>query len=157
MNEKLNFPEEIGCGRQYSWRASLKAGGGWMMLVFLTDLPGLFLIDQHKDWPLPLRGFVICIPLIAALLYVRSIGRWVRGMDELHRRVALDSFLFATVAYLFLAAFWFLLGSAGVWDALAQSTGLHFERMPFSNCTFILCLTYVFFGVGYGLLNRRYQ
>ena len=45
MNGKPNIPEEIGWGKQYSWRASLKAGGGWMMLAFLTDLPGIYLMS----------------------------------------------------------------------------------------------------------------
>jgi hypothetical protein len=158
MNIKPNIPEEIGLGRQYSWRASLKAGGGWMMLVFLTDLPGLYLIEHHQqDWPLALRMVIALVPLLATLFYVRSTARWVRGMDELHRRIALESFLFATVAYLSLSAAWFLLNQAGVWDAAAQTMGLHLERMPFSNCTFILCLTYVFFGAGYSVFNRRYQ
>ena len=157
MNSKPNMPEEIGWGKQYSWRVALKAGGGWMMLAFLTDLPGIYLIEHHKDWPVALRAVIALIPLIATLLYVRSAARWVRGMDELYRRIALESFLFATVAYLFLTAAWFLLNQAGVWDAVAQTTGLHLERMPFSNCTLIICLTYVFFGVGYSIFNRRYQ
>jgi hypothetical protein len=114
-------------------------------------------IEHHADWPLVSRVVIILIPLIATLLYVRSTARWVRGMDELHRRIVLEAFLFATVAYLFLAASWFLLNHAGVWDAMAQTTGLHLERMPFSNCTLIICLTYVFFGVGYSIFNRRYQ
>lgn len=157
MNSKPNIPEEIGWGNQYSWRASLKAGGGWMMLAFLTDLPGIYLIEHHKDWPVALRAVIALLPLIATLLYARSTARWVRGMDELHRRIALESFLFATVADLFLSATWFLLNHAGVWDAVAQTTELHLERMPFSNCTFIICLTYVFFGVGYSIINRRYK
>ena len=128
-----------------------------MMLVFLTDLPGTYLIEQHKDWPLALRVVIALIPLFVALLYVQSAARWVRGMDELHRRIALEAFLFATVAYLFLTAAWFLLNHAGVWNAIARTTGLHLERMPFSNCTFIICLTYVFFGAGYSILNRRYK
>jgi hypothetical protein len=157
MNSKPNVPEEIGLGRQYSWRASLKAGGGWMMLAFLTDLPGAYLTAQHRDWPLALRAVIGLIPLMASLLYVRSTARWVRGMDELHRRIALEAFLFATVTYLFLTAAWFFLNREGIWDAVAQTTGLHLERMPFSNCTLIICLTYVFFGVGYSIFNRRYQ
>jgi hypothetical protein len=157
MNSRPNIPEEIGLGKQYSWRASLKAGGGWMMLAFLTDLPGIYLTEHHKDWPLALRAVIALFPLMASLLYMRSTARWVRGMDELHRRIALEAFLFATVTYLFLTAAWFLLNHAGIWDAIAQTTGLHLERMPFSNCTLIICLTYVFFGVGYSIFNRRYQ
>jgi len=100
---------------------------------------------------------IALIPLITTLLYVRSTARWVRGMNELHRRIALEAFLFATVGYLFLSATWFLLNHAGVWDAIAQTTRLHLERLPFANCTFIICLTYVFFGVGYSNFNRQYE
>lgn len=157
MDDKPNTPEEIGLGKQYSWRASLEAGVGWMMLAFLSDLPGIYLIEHHKDWPLALRTAIALFPLIATLLYVRSTARWIRGMDELHRRLVLEAYLFATVAYLVLTAAWFLLNHAGVWNALAQTTGLHLERMPFGSCTTIICLTYVFFGVGYSILNRRYQ
>jgi hypothetical protein len=82
-------------------------------------------------------------------------------MGSRHGRIAspcrIGAFLFATVAYLFLMAGWFLLNKAGVWEAIAQTAGLHLERMPFSNCTSIICLTFVFFGVGYSITNRRYQ
>lgn len=128
-----------------------------MMLAFLTELPGIYLIEHYKDWPLALRALIALIPLIATLLYARSAARWVRGMDELHRRIALEAFLFSTVAYLFLTAAWILLNHAGVWVAVAQLTGLHLERMPFANCTCIICLTWVLFGIGYSILNRRYR
>jgi hypothetical protein len=32
---------------------------------------------------------------MASVLYVRSVARWVRDMDELHRRVVLEAFLFS--------------------------------------------------------------
>lgn len=157
MNGKPNIPEEIGLGEQYSWHASLKAGGGWMMLAFLTDLPGVYLMDHHKDWPMALRAMIAMVPFVATWLYVRSTTRWVRGMDELHRRTALESFLFATVAYLLLTVSWSLLNRAGVLEAIAQTMGLHLEGMPFASCTFIICLTYVLFGVSYSVFNRRYR
>jgi hypothetical protein len=153
VDNKPNLPEDV----PYSWRASVRAGGGWMMLAFLTDLPGLYLIGHYKEWPLTLRTVMALIPLIATLLYARSTARWVRGMDELHRRLALEAFLFSTVAYLFLTAAWFLLKQAGVWGVIAQRTGLHLEGMSFANCTTIICLTYVFFGVGYSIFKRRYE
>lgn len=130
-----------------------------MMLAFLTDLPGRYLIGQHMDWPLAIRVMIALVPLIATLLYVRSTVQWVRGMDELHRRVTVGAFLFATVMYLALTAGWLLLDNAGAWAALAEATGLHLERVPFAQatCTWILCLTYVFFGIGYSILNRRYR
>src|SRR5947209_7267783 len=118
MNSKPNIPEEIGLrsiGKPSSWLASMKAGGGWMMLVFLTDLPGIYFNEAHKESPLALRIAVALVPLVASLLYVRSTARWIRGMDELHRRITLEALLFATVAYLFLSTAWFLLNIAGLW------------------------------------------
>ena len=127
------------------------------MLVFLTVVPGAYLIDHTQNWPLVWRLAIAVIPLIATLLYVRSTARWVRGMDELHRHVVVEAFLWATVGYLVLGAVWFSLNTAGVWAAVAYATGLHLERIQFSNWTTILCLTYVLFGIGYSRLNRRYR
>ena len=73
---------------------------------YLTDVPGACLISHHKDWSLALRIMIALIPLAAALLYVRGVVRWVRGMDELHRQITVAAFGFAAVTYLFLAAAW---------------------------------------------------
>ena len=40
---------------------------------------------------------------------------------------------------------------------LPKRRGCILKRMPFSSCTLIICLSYVFFGVGYSIFNRRYQ
>lgn len=160
MNEKLNVPEEIGWGACYSWRGSFKAGAGWMMMVFLTDVPGAWLIAHHKGWPLVLRITIAMLPLVASLLYVRGVVRWIRGMDELHRQITVAGFGFAAVAYLFLSAAWSLVvDRAGVFEDVFHLTHLQtLERMPFSNCTLIIGMTYVLFGIGYThIFKRRYQ
>ena len=161
MNTKPNIPDEIGLwtGRPYSWRASLKAGGGWMMLVYLTDVPGAYLIAHHKDWSIVLRIIIALIPLAAALLYVRGVVRWIRGMDELHRKITLTAFGFATVTYLFLAAAWSqLVDKAAIFEDVFHLTRLQtLERMPFSNCTFIVALTWVLFCIGFTIFNRHYK
>ena len=36
-------------------------------------------------------------------------------------------------------------------------TRWHLAQMPFYNCTFTICLTYLFSGLGYGFFNRRYK
>jgi ABC-type spermidine/putrescine transport system permease subunit I len=159
MNDKLNIPEEI-MGLRCSWRNSCKAGGAWMMLAYLTDVPGAYLIAHHKDWPLVLRIIVALLPLLASLLYVRGIVRWIRGMDELHRQLTLAAFGFAAVAYLFLGAAWSLLmDRAGVFESVFHLTRLQtLERMPFFNCTLIIAMTYILFGIGYThIFNRRYK
>jgi hypothetical protein len=161
MNTKPNIPDEIGLwtGKPYSWRDSFKAGAGWMMLVYLTDVPGAYLIAHHKDWPIALRMIIGLIPLAAALLYVRGVVQWIRGMDELHQKITLTAFGFATVTYLFLAAAWSqLTDRAGIFeDVLHMSRLQTLERMPFSTCSFIIALTWVLFCIGLTIFNRRYK
>jgi hypothetical protein len=153
MNGKPNLPEEI---QHCTWR-SLKAGGGWMFLAMGTSIAADYLLPHHKDWPLALRAVVVMIPLAAGLLYVRSTARWIRGMDELHRYITLSAFLFATVAYLLLNTAWPLLDKAGVFEAISQVTSLRLERLYLGNCTVTLALTYIFWGIGLSIFNRRYQ
>ena len=129
-----------------------------MMAVFATDVPGAYLLSHHPGWPLVLRVVLALLPLVAGLLYVRAMGSWIRGMDELHRRITLESFLFATVTYLILNTTWDLLKRTGVFEAILQATHLHFELMPFANCTFAIGMTYVLWGIGYThIFNRGYQ
>jgi hypothetical protein len=157
MTTKLNHPDDIGFSSKAFGRDGLKAGAGWMFLVFVTDIPGLSLLKHHLDWPLLIRFTVVMVPLVCGIQYMRGVARWIRGMDEFHRPLAVESFIFATTIYLFLAAAWFLFGKAGVWAAVAQSTAVNLENVPWSNCTFIICMTYILFGAGYSIIKRRYQ
>lgn len=157
MNAKLNAPEDIAFSRPFNFRGSLKAGAAWMMLVYLTDILGEWLLKHHPDWPVAFKAVIALVPLVVSLLYVRGVFKWVAGMDELDRRVTTAAFLFATVAYLACAAGWSLLGRAGVWAAIDQPTHLHFDLVPFTDCTFAIAVTYVFWGIGHGILNRRYK
>lgn len=153
MNDRPNVPEDT---LQCTWR-SLKAGGGWMFIAMGTSIAADYLLPHHKDWPWVLRAVLVLVPLAAALLYVRSTARWIRGMDELHRHITLCSFLIATVAYLLLNIAWPLLDKAGVFEAISQVTSLRLERLYLGNCTLTLALTYVFWGVGLRIFYRRYQ
>jgi hypothetical protein len=158
MNTKPNLPEEIGLGKWMgSWRGSWNRGGAaWMFVVYLTDVPGAWLLQHHAGWPLALRLLISLVPLAATFLYVRGLARWIRGLDELDRLVVLSSFIFGTTVYLFLAVTWPLLARAGVFAAL-NLTHFHLDLMPFSNCTFAICLTYLLASIGYTFFKRRYQ
>jgi hypothetical protein len=127
-----------------------------MFTVYLTDIPGEWLIKHHPDWPLALRLLIALLPLAASLLYVRGMALWIRGMDELDRRVTLGALLFGTTLYLVFNAGWALLVRAGVFSAF-NLTRWHLDQMPFYNCTLTICLTFIFSSLGYGLFNRRYK
>jgi len=46
------------------------------------------------------RGLVAVAPLIPGLLYVRSWLRFIRGLDELQRRIQLEAFPVAALGQL---------------------------------------------------------
>jgi len=155
MNEKPNLPEEIMFGPAYSLRANLKANT-WAFVAMLLSLAGDELLARYNDWGAVPRVIIAMVPLLVSLFWVRGFVRWVRGMDELHRRVTLGAFLFGTTLYLAFNAGWPLLIRADIFSAL-NLTRWHLERMPFYNCTFTICLTYLFSGLGYAIFNRRYK
>ena len=152
MNNKPNIPEDTA----RSW----KAGGHWLMLVFVTDIPGAYLIEHHKDWPILLPIIIALLPLAASLFYIRAIVRWIRGMDEMHRQITQASYGFAMVTYLVLTGAWSLLADrAGILENVFHLTRLGtLQRMPFSNVTLITALIYVLYGIGYThIFNRRFK
>jgi hypothetical protein len=159
MNQLPNLPEDIGFGKlaPTSWRGSLtRAGAAWMFTAYLTDVPGGILLRHHPDWPVLLRLFIVLVPLIATALYVRGLAGWIRGLDELHRRVVLTSWLFATTVYLLLAITWLFLDRAGIFAAL-NLVRFHLDQMPFSNSSLAISLTFLLASAGYAHFSRRYQ
>lgn len=105
------------------------------------------MLPHHKDWPVALRLAIALVPLLASLLWAHSIARWMRGMDELHRRITQAAALFATVATLLVVAASHLLVVAGVLPG-------HFQA---SASFVIIWLVVGFYILGRNIFNRRYQ
>jgi hypothetical protein len=105
------------------------------------------LLPHHKDWPTALRAVVALVPLIASLLWVRSVMHWMRGMDELKRRITTAASVFASVTTLFVIAAWHLLVVAGFIPVRFQVTA------GFVIIWLVVC----FYLLGRGIFNRRYQ
>jgi predicted Na+-dependent transporter len=151
--DKLNTPEEWGT---YSW----KSGSHWLALLFLTDVPGAYMIANHKDWPLMATIPISLLPLAAGVLYAHSIARWIRGMDEMHRQITVSAFALAMVIYLALGQVWTLLADrAEIMERVFHLSRLGvLERMPFPELTFMVCMLTVLFKVAYAYIyNRRYK
>ncbi|MGH7993283.1 MAG: hypothetical protein ACREDQ_07195 [Limisphaerales bacterium] len=147
MSNKPNIPEELAPGQQYSFRKEIKVNG-WCWVAVVTSFTGeCWLLPHHKDWPMVWRVTIALIPLVASLLWVRSVAEWVRGMDELHRRITVAACLFATVATLFVVAALHFLVTAGVIPAHFQATA------GFVIIWLVVC----FYILGQILFNRRYK
>ncbi len=148
MNIKPNLPEDIEPGDlHYSFRKDMKVNG-WSWVAVLTSFVGeVFWLPHHKDWPVAARAVIALVPLLASLFWVRSVLQWMRGMDELHRRITQAAASFATVATLFIVTALHFLVVAGVFPS----------RFPSTAGFVVIWLVVCFYILGQNIFNRRYQ
>jgi hypothetical protein len=182
MNNKPNDPEECINLKKVSWRTDTKANY-WLFigvvvglaneLLFHTIVPPFdgVLREDFLTWPVGIRIIIESVPLLAGLLWARSLARFIRGMDELHRRITIEAWLIAALATLGFLSIWPLLDAAGISASVYRAT--HFpgeftdkphiflvlwlllDKPPSIFLT--LCLLYAFYILGYFILIRRYK
>ena len=186
MNNKPNDPEVLlGFKKDSQW-ADAKvftkvnywlficlATGAANGLLFHTIVPPLngVLRENFLTWPVGIRIIIESVPLLACLLWARSMARFICGMDELHRRITIEAWLIATLATLGFLSIWPLLDAAGISASVYRTT--HFpgeftdkphiflvlwlllDKPPSIFLT--LCLLNAFYILGYFILIRRYK
>jgi hypothetical protein len=140
-------PESVQPGRNYSFRADIKLNG-WAFVAVGLAFASRIVISHHPEWSMWLRALVALSPLLPSLFYVRSISRWIRGMDEMQQRIQLGACLIATTGTIFIVLGYNLL--------IAQ--GIFLPRLPHGldwEDTFAsVILLYIF---GNAIINRRYK
>jgi hypothetical protein len=95
--EKSNLMESVQpCSGQYSMKADLRLNA-WLAVAGVVWVADLELLKRYSEWSPLLRGVLALAPLVPGLLYVRSCMRFVRGLDELQRRIQLDALIFAAM------------------------------------------------------------
>jgi len=152
--KRPNLPEELDLlagKKEYSFRTDLKVNG-WGYVAMVISFAGDVLLPRHKDWPVILRAIIALAPIVPALLWGRIFARWIRGMDELHRRITLEVCLLATTATLFLFTALHPLDKAGVFQALGLHAGLDLQTW-WGTSWLMVC----FYILGSKILNRRYR
>jgi hypothetical protein len=145
---KTNLPQAVEPGSgQYSFRTDIKVNG-WSWAAVLTSFVGeVLLLPHHQEWPVAWRAVVALLPLMAGLLWVRTLMQWVGGMDELQRRITTAASLFASVATLVVLAASHFLTVAGLMPRSFQAT------TGFVMIWLVVC----FYLLGRSIFNRRYQ
>src|SRR5438874_3719022 len=126
MTVRPILPESVRPGKHYSLQADMKLNA-WALVAVLVSILARSLLQHHPDWGAPLQSVVALTPILPSLLYLRSIARWIGGMDELQRRIQLESCLFATTATVFLRASLDLVGGTGTLQPLSLQHGLGWE------------------------------
>lgn len=97
----------------------------WLAVAMLVAVVSLYLRRKHPEWDGSIRAAWALAPLVPGLLYVRSCMRFVRGLDELQRRLQLEAFLFAALGTLLVGTVINVLNANGVsWPGLKHGLEL---------------------------------
>lgn len=113
MNKPNTLESVQPCSGQYSFRTDLKLNA-WLAVGGVAYGITGSLLRHNPEWPVGLRVAVALLPLAPMLLYVRSCLLFVRGLDELQRRIQLESWLFAALGTVFLGVMITILKTHGV-------------------------------------------
>ena len=156
MNNKPNLPNEIFWGREYSWRKDGKVNGWLTLAAVISSLADIIFAHAVKQWPLEARVGVVLAEFLALALWARSMTQWIRGMDELHRRITTSVVLASVSATFFFLLLWHRLDRAGLFNVAfgEPKTGGSWDIC--TVCHGFLLLVF-FYGIAQAVFNRRYK
>jgi hypothetical protein len=147
MEKPHTLESVIPLSGHYSFKQDLRLSR-WLLVATVVQISALFLLRHHADWPRFTRAFVALAPGLPGAFYIRDWTRFVRGMDELQRRVQVEVLLFATLGALLIGAVVSTFNASGI-PILGFQHGLGLGGTFMA--TFILWL------VGIPLFNCRYK
>lgn len=154
MNKKPNVPGEIFLGDQdYSWRMDWNVNGWLFVATIISGVCDIMFPHTVQQWALPWHLGIVLAEFLAILLWTRSLARWIRGMDELHRQITVSAVAFAVSATFFFVMIWHRLEVAGVFQAIFPGRK-SWDILTVGHCFLLLTL---FYFVGQTRFNRRYK
>jgi hypothetical protein len=155
---KPNKPDEIWLGKQdYSMWTDWKVNGWLFVATIVSGFCDIVFRSQVRQWPVALQAIVAVVPFVAILFWMRTLGRWIRGMDELHRRITLEAVLFTTSATFLFVMLWHRLDRAGVFQATFPGGRNPEASWDIGTIGHVFLLMTFFYFVGYRVCSRRYE
>lgn len=146
--EKPNLMESVQpCSGQYSVRQDLRLNA-WLAVASAVWVADLALLKKYPEWSPLLKGVLALAPLVPGLLYVRSCMRFVRGLDELQRRIQLDALIFAAMGTVIVGM------AVNTLNAHEVPLGMLRRGLGIGE-SFVLM--FVLWIVGSAIANRRYK
>ncbi|HMD54806.1 MAG TPA: hypothetical protein VKJ65_09680 [Phycisphaerae bacterium] len=157
MNDKLNVPDDIAWGKQeYSWRMYWKVNGWLVAATLISGLSEMMFPFVVNHWPLWARLSIVAAEFFAILLWIRAVVRWIRGMDEMHRRITTSAILCGLSATFFFMMLWHRLDRAGLFAVIFPKPK-NGGSWDICNIAIGFLLLVIFYGVAQTILNRRYK
>ena len=157
MNAKPNVPGEIFMGeKEYSWRTDWQVNGWLFVATLISAFADIMFPQVVRQWPLGWRVSIVLAEFLCIALWVRNLTHWVRGMDELHRRITTSAVLFAICTTFFCLMLWHRLERAGLFDAIlpGSKAGVGWDICTVGHGFLLLTL---FYFAGFSFFNRRYK
>ncbi len=154
---KPNLPETIVPGKSYSFWVDTKVNCWLGVAALISGISDVVFHFVVKDWPLGWQVAIVLAQFLAILLWVRSFRRWVRGMDELHQRIAQASIFFAVSAAFFLIVLLDRLGKVGLFRAVFPGNKYFNNGPDILTVCHVFLLTAFFYFFGHFIFNRRYK
>jgi hypothetical protein len=156
MTAKPNLPNEIFWGREYSLRKDMQVNFWLAMAAIISSLADIIFRHTVQHWPLEGRVAVVLVEFLCLALWSRAMTRWIRGMDELHRRIMTSVVLFAVGATFFFMMLWHRLDREGLFNALLAQPkpGASWDICTVCNGFLLFVL---FYGIAQVVFNRRYK
>ena len=157
MSNKPNNPDElILIDRQFSLRTAWRVCRWLFLAAAISALCDWVYPKEFKQLPFGSRVAMVLAEFAALALWYFDVQRWMRGQDELQRRITQASLFFAVSVSFFFFLLWTELDAAGFFHQV-------FGR-PFMNNTWGICsvadvflLISGFYGFGYLYFRRRFK
>jgi hypothetical protein len=172
MTNKPNNPEEqftLNPKKPSFWTWTGIKVDGWLIASMFAIVDGDLWLFSHDDCPFILRVIITLIPPVMWLLWMRNVAQWICGMDELQRRLTLETYLFALTSTFFVIATLQHLKHEGILKAVFRSShsflgilasgfnlgGNITEYDMYYPLAVMLFISFLF--LGHFVINRRYK
>ncbi len=133
---------------QYSPQTSWKLHG-WLVVTALLEIVSDYVLRHNPGWSELLRAGCALSPLLPCVMWVRTWARFVGGLDELQRRIQIESRLVGCIGALLAILAINALNMHGIALPKFFARGLSF--MP------AIILAGIIWRIASAVINRRYQ
>jgi len=120
----------------------------WLAVTCAVYVVMLWLVKRHPEWSPGWRVMATLAPLLPGVIYLLSLLRSFRAMDELQRRIQLEAWIFALAGTVVVTAVLNVLNANGMGLA-AYPHGLEIGG--------VYMTMYVFWSFGFTISRLRYR
>ena len=157
MKNGPNVPDElIMFDKEFSLWTAWKVCKWWFLAFVISAVCDMIFPEVKRQWPLALRVTVVLAEFLALVLFLFDATRFIRGMDELQRRIALAALFFSVIASFFFFLLWLRLEREGFFNAVFGPPPVN-GTWGISSVAHACFLLGGFYGLGFLIFKRRYK